>query len=85
MQTKHFFGVMLAGMTLGGLVGILTRPSYIGVQPPVSILFASGAGYGPARNELMSHLAMYIGIGAIAAGLLLFLITYIANNRQPRV
>lgn len=84
MQPKHFFGVMITGITLGGLVGTLTRPSYIGIQPPVSILFSSSPADTPFRQELMSHLAMCAGIGAIAAGLLLFLITYIVNNRQPR-
>jgi hypothetical protein len=83
MRPIHVFVAMIAGMTFGGLFGTLTRPAYFGMQPPPNILFSSSPADAPYRQEMMSHLATCVGIGAVAASLLL-LVSAILTNRQPR-
>lgn len=84
MKPLHFFAVILSGTALGGLVGYLTRPTLMGIPLPLAVLFSTARGDAPFRAELASHLAMTIGIGAIGAGILLFALTYLSNNRATR-
>lgn len=62
----------IAGALIGALIGIVTRPTFMGVQVPMDILTSSSRMDAPFKDELTSHLLASTGIGllvgVIAAG-----------------
>ncbi|TIV37016.1 MAG: hypothetical protein E5V91_19780 [Mesorhizobium sp.] len=60
-----------AGMILGLLVGYANRPSHIGFQIPLEVLFSANPMDAPFRSELMTHLMSYGAIGLVG-GVVLF-------------
>lgn len=77
----HFL-LIPAGAVLGGLVGFVTRPSYLGMQAPLRILLSGHPTDARYRDDLIIHLGLYAGIGAIA-GCILFGIVYAIMTRKP--
>lgn len=60
-----------AGLILGLLIGYANRPSHIGFQIPLEVLFSANAMDAPFRSELMTHLMSYGAIGLVG-GVVLF-------------
>lgn len=61
----HFL-LIPAGFVLGSLVGFVTRPTFLGVQPPFGILFSTHPADQRFREEMLTHLGIYGVIGLVA-------------------
>lgn len=67
----HSKAPFLATGAVGGfLVGYLTRPTFMGVKLPLEVLWSGHKVDAAFRSELMSHLAITIGVGLAAAWLI---------------
>lgn len=67
-------GIVLACLLLGLIVGFLTRPSILGMQLPLEVLFSQHPSDAPFRNQLMVHLVIAGAGGLIVGAVLTFLV-----------
>lgn len=57
---------LVTGAAGGLLVGYMTRPTVMGVNIPVEVLFSGHPSDAAFRSELASHLVMAVGLGIVA-------------------
>ncbi|PKR87875.1 hypothetical protein CXZ10_17260 [Pleomorphomonas diazotrophica] len=73
--------IAIAGGVIGALVGVVTRPTFMGMQVPFSVLTSTAPMDEPFKNELQSHLLATTGIGLVV-GIVLAAIIYALTNRS---
>lgn len=60
----RFVALGAAGATIGVLVGLVMRPTIMGIKIPLGVLTSSHPGDAPFRSEMLMHLGIYLAVGA---------------------
>jgi len=73
--------LVLLGAIAGGLVGILTRPSLLGIPIPLEILTSLAPLDAPLKAELADHLVLTTGIGLVTGIVLALVVAALFGRR----
>lgn len=67
----RFVAFGAAGAAIGVVIGLVMRPTILGMKIPLSVLTSSHPGDAPFRSEMLTQLALYLvagaGIGCVVA------------------
>ena len=61
---KRYLTLGATGAVIGLLVGLVMRPTFMGIKIPLGVLTSSYPGDAPFKSELLTHLAIYLAAGA---------------------
>lgn len=73
---------IVAGV-VGVVIGIVTRPTYLGVQVPMDVLGSSARADAPFKTELTNHLLLTGGIGLVLGVIFAFILALILKAQKP--
>lgn len=73
--------VAIAGAAGGALVGVITRPTFMGMQLPLDLLTGNNPADAPFKAELQSHMLSATGLGLLV-GVVLAAVIY-AVTKKP--
>lgn len=72
----------VAGALIGGVIGIITRPSFMGVQIPMEVISSSARADAPFKAELTSHLILTLGVGLVLGVVIAFILSSVVKNNK---